>query len=149
VIAFYSISHTPREQHAPLFAAIASWVRPRGVFVGNLHSRDDPDDFEADWLGAGPMWWSGFDGATNLELLTEAGFTVIETAVVHQIDPEGCHINPMWFVAQRKAARAPELPVGTRITAPARTSAVLRRRTSEARVDRTSPPGQNESTEPL
>ncbi|MDP9337020.1 MAG: class I SAM-dependent methyltransferase [Actinomycetota bacterium] len=103
VVAFYSISHTARELHAPLFAAIASWLRPGGVFVGNLNSRDDPDDFEADWLGAGPMRWSGFDGATNRELLAEAGFTVVETAVVHQIEPEGCHISPMWFVAQREA----------------------------------------------
>jgi SAM-dependent methyltransferase len=102
VIALYSISHTSREQHAPLFASIASWVRPGGVFVGNLNSRDDPDDFEADWLGAGPMRWSGFDGATNLELLREAGFIAEETAVVDQIEPEGSHISPMWFVAKRE-----------------------------------------------
>jgi SAM-dependent methyltransferase len=78
VVAFYSIPHTPRNQHASLLDRIAVWLRPGGVFVGNLHYRDDPDDLDENWLGAGPMRWSGFDGATNRRLLIEAGFVVIE-----------------------------------------------------------------------
>jgi len=101
VVAFFSISHTPRELHASLFEKIAEWLRPGGVFVGNLHYFDDPDDFEADWLGAGPMRWSGFDGATNLELLGVAGFAILESAPIVQIEPVGSKICPMWFVAQR------------------------------------------------
>jgi SAM-dependent methyltransferase len=102
VVAFYSISYTPRDQHAPLLCRIASWLRPGGVVVGNLHYRDDPDDFEANWLGAGPMRWSGFDGATNRRLLIEAGFVVVECEPITQIEPEGTKICPMWFVAQRE-----------------------------------------------
>jgi SAM-dependent methyltransferase len=101
VVAFYSISHTPRDRHAALFAEISSWLRPGGVFIGNLHSRDDPDGYEADWLGAGPMSWSGFDASTNLALLEEAGVPVIESAVFDQVEPEGETICPMWFVARR------------------------------------------------
>ncbi len=101
VVAFSSISHTPRELHAALFAAIALWLRPGGVFVGNLHHFDDPDDFEADWLDAGPMRWSGFDGTTNLALLGAAGFAIVESAPIVQIEPDGSKICPMWFVAQR------------------------------------------------
>jgi len=101
VVAFSSISHTPRELHATLLAEIASWLRRGGVFVGNLHYFDDPDDFEADWLGAGPMRWSGFDGATNLGLLTAAGFTIVESAAITHIEPDGSKICPMWFIAQR------------------------------------------------
>ena len=101
VVAFYSISHTPREHHAALFRRIASWVRRGGVFVGNLHYFDDPDDFAENWLGAGPMRWSGFDGATNRRLLVEAGFRVVECEPITQIEPDGSRICPMWFVAQR------------------------------------------------
>jgi SAM-dependent methyltransferase len=101
VVAFYSISHTPRERHAALIRRIASWIRPGGVFVGNLHYFDDPDDFEENWLGAGPMRWSGFDGATNRRLLVEAGFVVVECEPIAQIEPDGSQICPMWFVAQR------------------------------------------------
>jgi hypothetical protein len=101
VVACYSISHTRREHHAHLLAAIASWLRVGGVFVGNLHSRDDPDGFDADWLGAGPMEWSGYDAGTNRHLLRAAGLDVVESAVVEQIEPEGTRIGPLWFVARR------------------------------------------------
>jgi SAM-dependent methyltransferase len=101
VFAFSSISHTRREQHAMLFAEIASWLRPGGVFIGNLHSRDNPDGIEDDWLGAGPMSWSGFDAATNLALLADAGFSVVESAVIDHLEPEGETICPLWFVARK------------------------------------------------
>ena len=101
VVAFSSISHTPRETHATLFAAIATWLRPGGVFVGNLHSHDDPDDFEPDWLGAGPMRWSGYDGTINVALLAAAGLPVVESAVIGQLEPEGGTIYPLWLVARR------------------------------------------------
>lgn len=100
VFAFYSVSHTPRELHATLFARIASWLRPGGVFIGNLASRDDPDGFDADWLGAGPMRWSGFDDVRNRALLTEAGFTVLEAEAIDHVEPEGTKIRPLWFVAR-------------------------------------------------
>jgi SAM-dependent methyltransferase len=102
VVAFYSISHTPRELHAPLLGRIASWLRLDGVFVGNLHYFDDPDDFEENWLGAGPMRWSGFDGATNRRLLVDAGFGIVECEPIAQTEPEGTKICPMWFVARRE-----------------------------------------------
>lgn len=101
VIAFFSISHTPREMHAALFAKIATWIRPGGVFLGNLHSRDDPDSREENWLGAGPMRWSGFDADTNIALLTKAGFDLIESSVREHVEPEGQTIHPLWFAAKR------------------------------------------------
>ena len=102
VVAFYSISHTPREQHASLLRRVASWLRPGGVFVGNLHYFDDPDDFDENWLGAGPMRWSGFDGATNRRLLVDAGFVVVECEAITQTEPDGSKICPMWFSARRE-----------------------------------------------
>jgi SAM-dependent methyltransferase len=101
VVAFSSISHTAREKHTALFKSIASWLRPRGFFVGNLHYVDDPDDYVDDWLGGGPMRWSGFDGATNLELLASAGLRIVESEPIVQIEPDGSKICPMWFISQR------------------------------------------------
>jgi ubiquinone/menaquinone biosynthesis C-methylase UbiE len=101
VISFYAISHLAREHHARLFRSIASWLRADGVFVGNLSSRDDPESVEASWLDAGPMRWSGFDGSANKQLLAEAGLGVVEADVLRQVEPDGCEIVPMWFVAQR------------------------------------------------
>ena len=88
-------------KHVALFAKIASWLRTGGVFVGNLTSRPDRDGIEANWLGAGPMAWSGFDAATNTELLAAAGIPVIESAVIEQTEPDGEKIYPFWFVARK------------------------------------------------
>ena len=54
VVAFSSISHTPREQHAALFTKIASWLRPGGVFVGNLHEPPRPRRHRSELARRGP-----------------------------------------------------------------------------------------------
>ena len=84
-----------------MFTAIASWLRPGGMFVASLHSRDHADDFEPDWLGAGPMRWTGFDRDTNLALLAEAGLEVEESEVIDQTEPDGSAIHPFWVIARK------------------------------------------------
>ena len=101
VVAFYSIPHTGREQHATLFRAIASWLRPGGVFGATLNSHDEPIGYDANWLGAGPRSWSGFDCATNTALLADAGLMVVESTIVELTEPDGTTISPLWLVAQR------------------------------------------------
>jgi SAM-dependent methyltransferase len=103
VVAFFSIIHVPRERHATLFASIADWLRPGGVFLGTLHSNDDPDDYASDWLGAGPMRWSGYDAATNRALLARAGFDVLDATVIEQVEPDGCVIHPLLVLARTPA----------------------------------------------
>ena len=102
VVACYSIIHVPRERHAALFAAIGSWLRPGGVLLASLHSHDEADDFEPDWLGAGPMRWTGFDRETNLGLLASAGLAVGAAEVVEQVEPDGCVIHPLWVIARKR-----------------------------------------------
>ena len=101
VVALYSIIHVPHERHATLFASIASWLRPGGAFVATVHSHDDEDDYEPDWLGAGPMRWSGFDGATNIALIEAAGMQIVDAETIEQIEPEGNSIHPLWVFARR------------------------------------------------
>jgi SAM-dependent methyltransferase len=101
VVALFSIVHVARERHRELFEQVASWIRPGGAFVAVVHNREDVDDYEASWLGAGPMRWSGYDGATNLALVEAAGLDVVETEVIHHVEPEGTNIWPRWLVARR------------------------------------------------
>jgi len=105
VVAFYSIIHVPRERHRALFTAIASWLRTDGVFAASLHSRDDPDDFDADWLDSGPMRWTGFDRDTNVALLEAAGLEIVEAEVIEQVEPDGCVIRPFWLIARKQRER--------------------------------------------
>jgi SAM-dependent methyltransferase len=101
VVSFYAISHVPRAEHARLFTAIGSWLRPGGVVVANLTSRDDIGSVDPSWLDAGPMRWSGFDEQTNRYLLADAGFEILEAETIRQLEPDGCEIKQWWFVARR------------------------------------------------
>jgi SAM-dependent methyltransferase len=86
VVAFYSIIHVPRSDQPALFRRIHSWLRPGGYFIANLTAGDLAEGWEDDWLGAGPMYWSGHDAVTNLQLLGDAGFNVIEAKVIQQME---------------------------------------------------------------
>lgn len=100
VVAFHSIIHVPRQRHPELFRALATWLRPGGWLVASLSSHDNPGAQEADWLGGGPMFWSGFDAVTNLKLLKEAGFVVRESSVLDQ-NELGNPVQFLWVIAQR------------------------------------------------
>jgi len=101
VIAFFSIPHVPRDRHAKLFSNVRSWLRPGGVFIGNLLGDDEPAGGDANWLDAGPMQWSGFDAATNVGLLGRSGFDVMDTSIVDHRGPDLFTPRHLWFTARR------------------------------------------------
>ena len=101
VAAFYAVTHIPREEHAALFARIAQWLKPGGIFVATLGAVDLEDCFEEDWLGA-PNFFSHYGADTNLALLKAAGFEILEHEVAAQ-DLEGeMHIAFLWVVARKR-----------------------------------------------
>ncbi len=99
VTAFYSITHVPREEHAPLLHAIASWLRPDGLFVAAMGQTETESAVEDDWLGV-PMYFSHFDGATNRRLVTEAGLR-IESARTETADEDGVPVTFLWIIARK------------------------------------------------
>jgi SAM-dependent methyltransferase len=101
VVAFYSLTHVPRDEHPALLAAIRRWLRPGGVFVASLGVEDDPGGVEADWLGV-DMYFSHFSARVNRRLVEEAGLIIERAEVVSE--PEDRHgARFLWVVA-----RAPE-----------------------------------------
>jgi SAM-dependent methyltransferase len=98
VVAFYSLTHVPRAEHAALFGRIRSWLRPGGLFLASLGVEDSPDEVEADWLGV-DMFFSHFSARVNRRLVAEAGL-VIERAEV-AVEPEDRHeARFLWVVAR-------------------------------------------------
>ena len=101
VVAFYSLTHVPRDEHAALFARIRSWLRPGGLFLASLGVEDDPGTIESDWLGV-DMYFSHFSARASRRLVEAAGL-VVEQAIV-ATEPEDRHdARFLWVVA-----RAPE-----------------------------------------
>ena len=100
VSALYAISHIPREEHARLFARIARWLVPGGLFLATLGAKDDPR-WVGDWLGV-PMFFSSYDAATNRALLKDAGFALDLDEVVETMEPDG-PVRFLWVIARRRA----------------------------------------------
>jgi len=104
VVAFYSLTHVPRDEHAALFARIRRWLRPGGLFLASLGVEDDPGGVEADWLGV-DMYFSHFSARVNRRLLESAGLHVERADVV--TEPEDRHdARFLWVVARAPGAGA-------------------------------------------
>ena len=99
VVAFYSIIHVPREDHPKLFRRIRKWLKPSGVFMAALGTEDTCAHFEEDWLGA-PMCWSGYDAGTNRDLIRGAGFDLLQTDIVSQVE-DGEDVDFLWILAKK------------------------------------------------
>ena len=97
VVAFYSLIHVPREDHAHVLAAVATWLRPGGWFVGSFGARTGSDG-EGEFLGAS-MYWSSWDEATTLRLVREAGLDVV-SARRETEDEDGRPVEHFWIVAR-------------------------------------------------
>lgn len=106
VVAFYSIIHVPRQLHSALFRSIRRWLAADGLLVANFVTSDLEAGIEDDWLGSGPMFWSGFGVDQNLALLEDAGFSLDETRVCQQMEGEK-EVDFLWVVCR---ARSPARP---------------------------------------
>ena len=75
VCSYYAIIHVPRHEHAGMLAAFHRALKPGGFAFLCLGAADIDDDIDDNYFGV-RMYWSHYDGATNLALLREAGFVV-------------------------------------------------------------------------
>lgn len=102
VVAFYSLTHVPRDEGADLLGRIRGWLRPGGLFLASMGADDEPGDVEADWLGV-DMYFSHYGAKANRRLVERAGL-VIERAEI-AVEPEDRHdARFLWVVARAPAA---------------------------------------------
>ena len=98
VVAFYVMTHVPRDELAALLGRIRSWLRPGGVLIASFGVEDDPGGIEQDWLGV-DMYFSHFSARVNRRLVEEAGF-VVERADVLQEPEDRFDARFLWVVAR-------------------------------------------------
>lgn len=82
ILAYYSIIKVPREEHYDLFVNFHRMLKPNGVALFSLHSRDNLGSIENDYYEA-KMFWSGFDKSTYIRMLAEIGFEIIWSKLVN------------------------------------------------------------------
>jgi len=99
VVAFYSIIHLPRTEQAVLIERLAAWLRPGGLFLANLGVSNDPGSIEPEWFGTA-MYWSSYDAQTNLDLVSQAGFALVETDILID-DEDGEPVSFLWILAKK------------------------------------------------
>jgi SAM-dependent methyltransferase len=98
VVAFYSLTHVPRDEQPELLRRISGWLRPGGVFLGSMGADASPDEVEDDWLGV-PMFFSHFGARRNRRLVEDAGLVVEEARI--RIEPEDRHdARFLWVIAR-------------------------------------------------
>jgi SAM-dependent methyltransferase len=98
VVAFYSLTHVPRDEQLPLIERIRGWLRPGGLFLASMGADDEPGDVEADWLGV-DMYFSHFGAKANRRLVERAGLVIDRTELA--VEPEDRHdARFLWVVAR-------------------------------------------------
>jgi cyclopropane fatty-acyl-phospholipid synthase-like methyltransferase len=78
VVAWDSVFHLPRADHATMFARFASWLRPAGRLLLSLGG--------SAWEGTSEMlgetfFYGGFDPEESLRLLGAAGFSIVHSEI--------------------------------------------------------------------
>jgi SAM-dependent methyltransferase len=99
VVSFYALGHLPPPAHAPLFAAIATWLRPGGLLLASapLIAGDEVED----WIGV-PMYFGGIGDEATLAAVRTAGLTVEASEVVDEQEPDG-HVSRFhWITATKR-----------------------------------------------
>jgi SAM-dependent methyltransferase len=104
VVSFYALGHLPPRAHAPLFAAIATWLRPGGLLLTSAPRI--PGDQVEDWNGV-PMYFGGIGDEATLAAVRTAGLTVEASEVVGEDEADG-HISRFhWITATKPPPATP------------------------------------------
>jgi SAM-dependent methyltransferase len=91
ICSYYAIIHVPREEHQRLLLNFYHMLKPNGFALLYMGVGDLPEDTEEDWFGT-PMYWSHYDGETNVKMLKECGFKIIFAKSVADSLSESVHL---------------------------------------------------------
>ena len=83
VCCYYTIIHVHRTEHQRVLEGFLNILKPGGLALLCMGAGDLPED-KSCYHGA-PMFWSHYDGDTNIEMITQAGFHIIWSKFI--VDP--------------------------------------------------------------
>jgi SAM-dependent methyltransferase len=87
IYSLYAVIHVPRDEHESLLRNFHRMLRRGGLLLLCSGAADLPDGIE-EYFGAS-MYWSHYDAAANLEMLSRCGFVVLRSELVRDtLDPQ-------------------------------------------------------------
>jgi ubiquinone/menaquinone biosynthesis C-methylase UbiE len=98
VVSFYTLEHIPRAEHAALLASIQRWLRNGGLLLLSQEA-GEAEGLVCEWLGV-PMFFSCYDPETVVQMVVEAGFEILESAVETQVE-QATEIPFLWVLARK------------------------------------------------
>jgi cyclopropane fatty-acyl-phospholipid synthase-like methyltransferase len=99
VASFYAIGHVAARDHAPLFATVADWLRPGGLFLTTAPVANE-ETFDPDWLGV-PMFFGGIGEAATREAIRLAGLLIEYWDTVREDEGGGKTVDFHWLIARK------------------------------------------------
>jgi ubiquinone/menaquinone biosynthesis C-methylase UbiE len=106
IVAFYSIIHVPRVEHAQLLARVVTWLRPGGLLVAAMGGGAGlAAGHDQTWLGEAPMYWSYWEPSTSARLIEDAGLELVQDEEERVVE-DGQEVA-FWWVIARKPCRLP------------------------------------------
>ena len=96
--AFYSMTHVPPDEQAPLIGRIATWLKPQGVLVASFGT-GARSEWQGEWLGTAMYFGHAGEDAT-LTSIADAGLT-LRTSAVEKQDNEDADF--LWVEAVKGA----------------------------------------------
>ena len=98
IACFYTLEHIPRQEHSAILSQINQWLKPGGYLLFSIEA-GDYDDQHGEWLGV-PIFISTYPPEKMREMVIQAEFKIVETAVENQIENETT-IPYLWLLAQK------------------------------------------------
>lgn len=99
IVSLYAIFHIPRKEHEGLFLRIRNFLKYNGIILVTLGTSGSEYGEEKDWCGAPVMAWSTYDPDTYREIITNVGFTILESGFEGEPTDDEYHF---WLLAQKQ-----------------------------------------------
>lgn len=81
IVSVYTLFHVPREKLLEIFKQFFKVLKPEGILLINTGILES--EGISNFFGV-PMFWSNFGPKTTLNLVKEAGFSIISEAVLER-----------------------------------------------------------------
>jgi cyclopropane fatty-acyl-phospholipid synthase-like methyltransferase len=102
VASFYATGHLPARHHESLFASVAEWLRPGGLFLTSVPVFAQ-ETYDPDWLGV-PMFFGGIGEAATREAVRQADLVLEFWDTITEDEGDRHTVDFHWLIARKPSA---------------------------------------------